>query len=77
MYSRFYKCVLENKVFQPKQFGFQVGHWTDHSVIPLDNQIFKAFENNLFTPGVYIDYSKKPLKGYITWYCSKGSSYLV
>ena len=53
-----YKCVLENKILYPKQFGFQVDHSTDHAIIQLDDQIFEAFGNNLFTPGVFIDYSK-------------------
>ena len=58
MYNGFHKCVLENKILYPKQFGFHVGHLTDHAIIQLDDQIFEAFENNLFTPGVFIDYSK-------------------
>ena len=58
MYNGFHKCVLENKILYPKQFGFQVGHSTDHAIIQLDDQIFEAFENNLFTLGVFIDYSK-------------------
>ena len=58
MYNGFHKCVLENKILYPKQFGFQVGHSTDHAIVQLDDQIFEAFENNLFTLGVFIDYSK-------------------
>ena len=58
MYNDFHKCVLENKILYPKQFGFQVGQSTDHAIIQLDDQIFEALENNLFTPGVFIDYSK-------------------
>ena len=26
MYNSFHKCVLENKILYPKQFGVQVGH---------------------------------------------------
>ena len=58
MYNRFQKCVLENKVLYPKQFGFQVGHSTGHAIIQLNDQIFEAFVNNLFTLDVFIDYSK-------------------
>ena len=58
MYNRFHKCVLLNKILYTKQFGFQVGHSTDDKIIQLDDQIFEAFENNFFTPGVFIDYSK-------------------
>ena len=32
MYNSFHKYVLENKIIYPKQFGFQVGHSTDHAI---------------------------------------------
>ena len=32
VYNSFHKCALENKILYPKQFGFQVGHSTDHAV---------------------------------------------
>ena len=37
MYNCFLKCTLGNKILYPKQFGFQVGHSTDHAIIQLDN----------------------------------------
>ena len=58
MYNVFHKCILENKILYPKQFGFQLSYSTDHTIIQLDDQLFEAFENNLFKPGVFIDYSK-------------------
>ena len=58
MYNCFHKYFLENKIIDTKQIGFQVGHLTDLAVIQLDDQIFEAFENNLYTPGVFIDLSK-------------------
>ena len=58
MCNRFHKCVLENKILYFKLFGFQVDHSTDHAIIKLGDQMFEAFENDLFTPGVFIDYSK-------------------
>ena len=65
IYNHFHKYVLENTVLYPKQFGFEVGYSADHAIIQLDDQIFEAFENNLYTLGVFIDLSKKPLKDYI------------
>ena len=62
IYNHFHKYVLENTVLYPKQFGFEVGYSADHAIIQLDDQIFEAFENNLYTLGVFIDLSKKPLK---------------
>ena len=37
MYNRFHKYFLENKSIDPKQFGFQVGHLTDLTIIQLDD----------------------------------------
>ena len=55
MYNHFQKYF---KTIDPKQFGFQVDHSTDLSIIQLDDQIFESFENNLYTPRVFIDLSK-------------------
>ena len=57
-YNRFHKCVLEDKILYPKYFRFQVGHSAEHAIIQLDDRIFEAFENNLFTLDMFIDYSK-------------------
>ena len=54
MYNSFHICVLENTVLYPKQCAFEVGYSTDHAIIQLDDQVFEAFENNLYTLGVFI-----------------------
>ena len=41
-----------------KQFGFQKGHFTEHAVLQLVNQISISFEKELFTLGAFIDLSK-------------------
>ena len=58
MYNHFHKYFLENKSIDPKQFGFQVGHSNDLAIIQINDQIFEAFENNLNSPGLFIDLSK-------------------
>ena len=72
-YQRICKYLQENKLLYPKQFGFQFGHSTDHAIIQFVDQIFEAFENNLYTLGVFIGLSKsfqKPLTHYyITLRC--------
>ena len=55
MYNRIYKYLLKNEILYSKQFGFQFGHSTGHAIIQLDDQIFEAFENNLYTLGVFSD----------------------
>ena len=53
MYNRIYKTIYL------KQFGFQFGHLTDHAIIQFVDQIFEGFENNLYTMGVPVDFSKR------------------
>ena len=53
-------CIIRfRKILHLKEFGFQVGYSTHHAIIiQLEDQIFEAFENNLYTLGVFIDLSK-------------------
>ena len=80
MYNHFHKWFLENKSIEPKQFGLRVGHSNDLAIIQLNDQIFEACKNNLYTPDVFIDLSKSllncvshdiALKAWIMWYKSK------
>ena len=41
-----------------KQFGFQKGHSTDHTIVQLADQIHEMFDKNIYTLGVFIDLSK-------------------
>ena len=41
-----------------KQFGFQRNNSTEHAIIQLYDQICESFEQNKFTLGVFIDFSK-------------------
>ena len=58
MYNRLYKYLIENNILYSKQFGFQNGHSTDHTVVQLVDQITESFENSKYTLGVFIDLSK-------------------
>ena len=58
MYKRLNKYLQENKILYYKQFGFQAGHSTDHTIIQLVDQIYENFEENKYTLGVFIDLSK-------------------
>ena len=60
VYTRFQKYVFENIILYPKQFGFQVGYSAGYAIIQLDDQIFEAFENNLYTLGMFTDLPKNP-----------------
>ena len=58
MYNRLYLYFTENKLLCNKQFGFQKGHSTDHSIAQLADQIHKMFSKNIYKLGVFIDLSK-------------------
>ena len=50
--------MIENIILHSKQFGFQKGHSTDHTVVRLVDQITGSFENSKYTLGVFIDLSE-------------------
>ena len=52
------KYFKENNLLTDSQYGFQAGHSTEHAILYLNDEIFKNFEENLFTLGVFIDLSK-------------------
>ena len=58
VYNRLYKHLSNLKILYPKQFGFEKGHSTDHALLQLVDQIYKSFERNEYTIGVFIDLSK-------------------
>ena len=58
MYNRLYKYLIENNILYSKQFVFQNGYSTDHVAVQLFDQIIEFFENNKYTPVVFIDLSK-------------------
>ena len=58
MYNRLFKHLSNSKILYPKQFGFQKGHSTDHSLLQLVDQIYESFEHRESTIRVFIDLSK-------------------
>ena len=54
MYNRF-QISLRNQSLYSKQFGFQGGHSAGSVMIKLVRQVLEAFENNLYTPDVFIN----------------------
>ena len=58
MYNRLYKYLTTEKLLYSKQFGFQTCISTEHAVVKLVHQIYKSFEKDHYTLGVFIDLSK-------------------
>ena len=57
-YNRLYKYQTNEKLLYSKQFGFQTGLSTEHAIVKLVDQIYKSFEKDHYTLGVFIDLSK-------------------
>ena len=58
MYNRLYKYLTDEKLLYSKQFGFQTGLSTEHAIVQLVDQIYKSFEKDRYTLGVFIVLSK-------------------
>ena len=58
MYNRLQKYLKDQKILYDEQFGFPIGHSTDHAIAQLVDQIYEAFKKNEYTLGVFIDLSK-------------------
>ena len=58
MYNSLQNYLKDQNILYDKQFGFQTGHFTDHAIAQLVDQIYEAFEKNEYTLGVLIDLSK-------------------
>ena len=58
MYNRLYKCLTDQKVLHPQEFGFRKGHSTEHAIVQFVDQIYKSFENDKYIVGIFIDLSR-------------------
>ena len=58
MYNRLQKYLKHQNILYDKQFEFRTGHFAEHAIAQLVDQIYKAFEKNEYTLGVFIDLSK-------------------
>ena len=44
VYNHLEKYLTTLQISYPKQFGFQKGHSTEHTVVKLANQIYESFK---------------------------------
>ena len=58
MYNRLYKYLTDQKILHPQQLGFRKGHSTEHATAQLVDQIYESFENDNYTVGIFVDFSK-------------------
>ena len=58
MYNRLYKYLTTEKLLYSNEFCFQIGLLTEHAIVKLVDQIYKSFEKDYYTWGVFADLSK-------------------
>ena len=76
MYNRLYQYLAGNKIPYPKQFGFQMGHSTEHVIVQLVDQILESFEYNKYTLSVLSTYLKPLMQSNIQYFL-KNWNYMV
>ena len=54
------RCIKieKHKIIFQSQFGFRKGHSTAQAITEITNMLMKAIDNNLYTCGVFLDFSK-------------------
>ena len=58
MYICLYKYLTDQKILHPQQYGFRKGHSIEHAIAQLVDQIYESFENDNYTVGIFVDFSK-------------------
>ena len=58
MYNHLHKYLTDQKILHPKQFGFRKGHSTEYATAQLVDQIYESFENDNYTVGIFVNFSK-------------------
>ena len=58
VYNRTYDFLSKNDVLYCKQYGFRTNHSTYMAVLDFVNEINKAFDNDMYTLGIFMDLSK-------------------
>ena len=58
MDNRLYKYLPGKKILHPQQFDIRKGYSTEHVIAQLVDQIYKSFEKENYTVGIFVDVSK-------------------
>ena len=58
MYNYLYKYLTTEKFLYSKQYGFQTGLSIERAIVKLVGQVYKSFEKDHYTLGVFIDWLK-------------------
>ena len=58
MYNQLINYIKKHKIIFHFQFGFRKGHSTAQAITEITNTLRKAINDNLYTCGVFLDFSK-------------------
>ena len=58
IYNQLINYIEKHKIIFQSQFGFRKGHSTAQAITEITNTLRKAIDNNLYTCGVFLDFSK-------------------
>ena len=58
MYNRLNSFLVKHKILFENQFGFRSNHNTDHAILSIVDKTQKAMENQNYSCGVFLDFSK-------------------
>ena len=58
IYNQLINYIEKHKIIFQFQFGFRKGHSTAQAITEITNTLRKAVDNNLYTCGVFLDFSK-------------------
>ena len=58
IYNQLINYIEKHKIIFQSQFGFRKGHSTAKAITEITNTLRKAIDNNLYTRGVFLEFSK-------------------
>ena len=58
IYNQLINYIEKHKIIFQFQYGFRKGHSTAQAITEITNTLRKAVDNNLYTCGVFLDFSK-------------------
>ena len=58
MHRRLVNYIAEKNILYPKQFGFRSNYSTDHAILCITDTIQRSIDNQKYSCGIFLDFSK-------------------
>ena len=69
IHKRLLDYFVKNNLFNPSQYGFRPGHSTQHALINATENVYNSLDMNLYTIGIFIDFSIRLLIQFLMISC--------